>query len=78
MFYAMIAVAAIASTPAPRAARGAEVPATRAPETAPASQAKPTNYCVVEVPTGSHLRQRTCHTRAEWLELGFDPLARNR
>ena len=35
-----------------------------------------TRYCTVNTPTGSILPVRTCHTRSEWLELGFDPLVR--
>ena len=33
-------------------------------------------YCVIETPTGSHVSKKTCHTRKEWLDQGFDPLAK--
>jgi len=35
-----------------------------------------TKYCIVDMPTGSHIRQKTCLTRKEWLAQGFDPLAK--
>ena len=31
-------------------------------------------YCIVETVTGSRIPYKTCRTRAEWLEQGFDPL----
>jgi len=35
-----------------------------------------TKYCVVDTLTGSHVRQKICRTRKEWLGQGFDPLAK--
>ena len=35
-----------------------------------------TRYCVVDTLTGSHVRQKICRTRKEWLGQGFDPLAK--
>ena len=35
-----------------------------------------TKYCVIDTPTGSHVSRKTCHTRKEWLDQGFDPLAK--
>ena len=32
-------------------------------------------YCVVETIVGTRLPKRECHTRSEWKDLGFDPLA---
>lgn len=40
-------------------------------------KARPTRYCIVETPTGSHLSRRECHTRKEWMDQGFDPLAKD-
>jgi len=31
-------------------------------------------YCVVDTITGSRLPHKTCKTRKEWLDQGFDPL----
>ena len=42
---------------------------------APAATDK-TKYCVVDTLVGSHIPQKTCLTRKEWLAQGFDPLAK--
>lgn len=31
-------------------------------------------YCVSDTPPGSHITQRVCKTRTEWMNQGFDPL----
>jgi len=44
-----------------------------------AAQAAPSparRYCVVDQITGSHLPHKVCKTRKEWLDEGFDPLAK--
>ncbi|MEG3150000.1 hypothetical protein U1769_08885 [Sphingomonas sp. ZT3P38] len=46
-------------------------PTTGAPAPAPV-EAK-TKYCIIETPTGSHARKKTCLTREEWLNRGQDP-----
>lgn len=34
-------------------------------------------YCIVDIPTGSHIQSKVCKTRAEWLaENDFDPIAK--
>ncbi|MCC2976953.1 hypothetical protein LK533_09745 [Sphingomonas sp. PL-96] len=33
-----------------------------------------TRYCVKTEITGSRLPRRECHTRQQWLDLGYDPL----
>jgi len=33
-------------------------------------------YCVVDSVTGSRIPLKICQTRAQWLEEGFDPLAK--
>lgn len=76
MLNALIALTAIAAPPADRVASTPAAPAPQVGQQAPAAQAKPTNYCVVRTVTGSHLRTKTCHTREDWLALGFDPMAR--
>ena len=51
----------------------------RQPTPAPVAKRVPTattRYCTVNTPTGSIIPTRICHTRSEWLELGFDPLVR--
>ncbi|MEO9133023.1 MAG: hypothetical protein ABI240_17695 [Sphingomonas sp.] len=54
---------------------GAPKPETVQSGTAPLSTAK-TKYCVIDTLTGSHISKKTCHTRKEWLDQGFDPLAK--
>jgi hypothetical protein len=62
----------IAAAPDPGSAPKAEAPASG---TASAATSQ-TKYCVVDTPTGSHIQKKTCHTRKEWLDQGFDPLAK--
>jgi hypothetical protein len=39
--------------------------------------AKATRYCVQDTSTGSHIPQKICKTREEWMsEDNFDPLAK--
>jgi hypothetical protein len=48
-----------------------------APEPAPTAAPAPVEakrYCIVETFTGSLLPKRVCHSRAEWLQQGYDPL----
>lgn len=33
-------------------------------------------YCIIDTTTGSRIPKKTCQTRAQWLDLGFDPLAK--
>ena len=47
-------------------------PASTATTEAPAPKAQ--RYCVEETPTGTRLPRKTCLTREEWLDKGFDPL----
>lgn len=37
-------------------------------------KARTVRYCIENVPTGTRIPRRTCMTRAEWLDRGFDPL----
>ncbi|WP_404371074.1 hypothetical protein AB5I39_03195 [Sphingomonas sp. MMS24-J45] len=61
-------------------ARPAPAPNTEAPQAA-ASGARVVNpktrYCVIETITGSRIPVKTCKTRDEWLDRGFDPLVKN-
>jgi len=52
----------------------------RAGDAAPAASAVPApaeaqpKYCVLETPTGSHIRKKTCLTRDQWINsCNFDP-----
>jgi hypothetical protein len=63
----LAAVTPIAAT----ASDSTGAPTTGAPAPAPV-EAK-TKYCIIETPTGSHVRKKTCLTREEWLNRGFDP-----
>ena len=71
----LASVPAFAAEPATAAASGegakvTDVSGTPAPKTG-------TKYCVIETPIGSHIRQKECHTRKEWIETtGIDPLAK--
>jgi hypothetical protein len=49
-------------------------PTTEAPAKPAAKVAKDQLYCVIDTPTGSHLRKKECHTRADWIaRTGVDP-----
>lgn len=49
-----------------------------APRTAPVQMPRAEmRYCVRNERTGSRLSRRECHTRAEWLQRGFDPLVKD-
>ncbi|SEN32591.1 hypothetical protein SAMN05192583_2487 [Sphingomonas gellani] len=63
----------IAATPALAIREPKPEPAPVASESQ-AAPAKPTRYCVMTEATGSRIRHKTCMTRAEWLNEGFDPL----
>ncbi|MCW4463043.1 hypothetical protein OK349_15120 [Sphingomonas sp. BT-65] len=59
------------------AANAETKPGTPAPASTSTEQAKPVKdkrYCVQNEMTGSRVPRKECRTRAEWLELGFDPL----
>lgn len=62
----------MAAAPDPGSAPKAETPQS---DTQSAATSK-TKYCVVDTLTGSHIAKKTCHTRQEWLDQGFDPLAK--
>lgn len=64
------AVLAAATPIAATASDSTSAPTTGAPAPAP-TEAK-TKYCIVETPTGSHTRKKTCLTREEWLNRGQD------
>jgi hypothetical protein len=52
--------------------------ATPVPQSTPATKADAgPRYCNEYYITGSILRHRECHTRAEWLKMGVDPLKPN-
>lgn len=58
------------------AAAAKERPATTPQDSAQQQQpaAKPAKYCVVDRFTGSRVDRKTCLTRKEWMNRGFDPL----
>ncbi len=71
-FTAAVFVVGLAAT-----AHAETKPGTPAPAAAQAPEAKPMKdkrYCVRGITTGSRLIRQECHTRAEWLAQGFDPL----
>ena len=68
------ALAALLATSGPVAARPQiDAPA---PTNAEKPRSKATKYCVESGLTGTRIPLRECHTRAEWLDRGFDPLAK--
>ncbi|APR54220.1 hypothetical protein CA223_02485 [Sphingomonas koreensis] len=71
-FTAAVFVVGLAAT-----AHAETKPGTPAPAATEAADAKPVKdkrYCVRGTLTGSRLVRQECHTRAEWLAQGFDPL----
>ena len=72
----MIALAAalLAAAPEPAPAPAPIAPVAAA-ETMSASNAEAQRYCVLHTPTGSLIERKACHTRAEWVARGTDPLA---
>ena len=75
------AVLRVATSPViAREARPAAAPTTEAPQAAPTGArvaTSKTKYCIVDTVTGSRIPVKTCKTRGEWLDRGFDPLANN-
>ena len=67
---AFAALADPATAPAIPAAPAAPAAATQADQSAKV-------YCISYTPTGTRLPRRDCHTRADWMKKGFDPLAPN-
>lgn len=75
---------ALIATASPALADGARAPvepssatSTTAPVQAPSAKpASAKRYCVIDTPTGSRLPHKTCQTREQWLDQGFDPLAK--
>ena len=78
----LVTTAAVLSAAAsPVVAREARPAAAPTAETAQAAEAPRAaspaqKYCVVNVVTGSRIEHKTCKTRDEWLDQGFDPLAK--
>lgn len=64
----------IASETRPTAAPTTEAPQASA-TTARVTSSK-TKYCVIDEITGSRIPIKTCKTRDDWLDRGFDPLAK--
>ena len=83
MFTASFALAALLGLPPTAAAqRGPDLNKTiTTPQpsegSATAAPRKPVRYCVEYTPTGTRIPRRDCRTRAEWLDYGFDPLAKD-
>jgi hypothetical protein len=77
---AFLIAAALAATPGAAlttTANASARPQADAPAPSATSKArKPTQYCVEGSLTGTRIPTRECHTRSEWLALGFDPTAK--
>lgn len=71
-----IAGATLVATSSPAAARPGEAVAA-VPTTASSFPAADTRkYCVEDMITGSRVKRKICHTRADWMaRFDFDPLA---
>ncbi|MDQ0252564.1 hypothetical protein J2W22_004652 [Sphingomonas kyeonggiensis] len=69
-------VALVAGAVSPAVAAAANDPA--APAKARQEQTEAKNdtrkYCIDTTATGSRIEKRECRTRADWLEVGVDPL----
>jgi hypothetical protein len=70
MFIATVAAAILAST-TPVAAATTPAPA---PAATPAAVNANPRVCIIDTPTGSHLRLRTCKRLNDWRAQGIDPL----
>lgn len=66
-----LAVPASATTKTPTPAPSASPAGTATTEDAKRHEQR---YCVEGITTGTILPRKTCHTRAEWLKEGVDPL----
>ena len=82
MYVALIALAAAAALPTGPSLEGksakpagSDVEVSRNETGHAAAKSANVRYCIVKVPTGSILQEKTCHTRQEWLGMGYDPLA---
>jgi hypothetical protein len=69
LFAAPLGQEAQAVASAPEASATGSIPSTAAP----AKAKKARRYCVDQVNTGALAPVRTCRTRAEWMERGWDP-----
>lgn len=78
MFRSIVIAAAVIATATPAFANAD--PARPAADTATTKVAVSPNtrYCYKVETTGSHLRRKICHTRAEWLARGTEPLETSR
>jgi hypothetical protein len=74
----LVATLALCATAAPAFARDVPAPAPAPADGQAAPVAASPRYCIIETPTGSHIPQKTCKTRVQWMQIGFDPLARPR
>ncbi len=73
MFRSIVIAAAVIATATPAFANADPArPADTA--TTKVAVSPNTRYCYRVEMTGSHLRRKICHTRAEWLARGTDPL----
>lgn len=77
MILASIALAAVATTGAQdsRDADKTRIVAPSPTEAGGSSATPERKYCIVDTPTGTRVPRKACHTRAEWLDRGFDPLS---
>jgi hypothetical protein len=71
--FAVVAAGALAFTAAPAFA-GDPKPG-EAPQPPAVAKTDKTKYCIVGEITGSRMPRKTCKTRVQWLQQGFDPLA---
>ncbi|MBS0283227.1 hypothetical protein [Sphingomonas sp. 67-36] len=73
----LIAAATIALTAAIAVPAAARTVAPPAPVPTSTDTPSPTQrICVVDTPTGSLVTRKVCRTRAEWNNMGMDPLAK--
>ena len=68
--FAIVAAPLQAATPGAGGGKGGAEVQAPSPDTAKA----PKKYCVVDTLSGSHIARKTCLTREEWRQRGFDPL----
>ncbi len=70
--FAAIAAGTLAFTAAPAFA---DPKPGEAPQPPAVAKSDKTKYCIVSDLTGTRVPRKTCRTRTQWLNQGFDPLA---
>ena len=75
IMFAAASLLAIAATPASATKPDpANAPKIDNGQDSAQSSSEKQRYCIVQTLTGSRIPLKECHTRSDWLKMGFDPL----